>query len=497
MNNQRINNYRYLLIFIGVVILLVNITTLVNAQSSGGVIDSSITKPAPINIPHKLTLSQAEDLLIQHNLVVATARYQIEAGRAAKLIASYKPNPVLEIGLEQVPLHSNIKGSVPRFFATDSNAAVQPTYTLRLDKVIERGGKRELRTEQADLLIKASEVQMLDAMRTQIFQLRQAFAAAILANENLRLAQATNQQYEQTEHLTAVKVEVGDLPGVELYRVRAGRLQYQQIVLQAHSAYEQATRDILNLLGARVEDVESFGSGTITQNNESDNVADSDQIKSISQKNLPINDDLLSATLNAAPLEVIGQFSNQPVLKTIGELRQLALSERPDVMAARYNLEAAERALRLAKAQRTRDITVSSEYQRVAQDDSVGVVVQVPIFAYNNQQAGITQAEAQRRAAETQLHQVEMQATTEVEKAYQAYRAAKRTLELYDSENLVQVEKLHNISTYSYQEGAVSLFELLDAQRIYNQALTAYNQARADYQISLWQLEAAIGRPLS
>jgi len=42
----------------------------------------------------------------------------------------------------------------------------------------------------------------------------------------------------------------------------------------------------------------------------------------------------------------------------------------------------------------------------------------------------------------------------------------------------------------------VSLFELLDAQRTYNQALTAYNQARSDYQMSLWQLEQAVGRPL-
>ena len=38
----------------------------------------------------------------------------------------------------------------------------------------------------------------------------------------------------------------------------------------------------------------------------------------------------------------------------------------------------------------------------------------------------------------------------------------------------------------------MNLFELLDAQRTYNQVLTAYSQARADYPISLWQLEQAI-----
>jgi len=38
--------------------------------------------------------------------------------------------------------------------------------------------------------------------------------------------------------------------------------------------------------------------------------------------------------------------------------------------------------------------------------------------------------------------------------------------------------------------------EYLDAQRAYNAAMTAYNQARFDYQMSLWQLEQATGSPL-
>ena len=128
-------------------------------------------------------------------------------------------------------------------------------YTFRIDKITERGGKRELRTAQADFQLKATEAQMLDAIRTQLFQLRQAFASAMLARENLRLAESTQQQYEHTERLTEVKVTNGDVPGVELYRIHAGRLQYAQTVLQARTSYEHATSDILNLLGARVEQV--------------------------------------------------------------------------------------------------------------------------------------------------------------------------------------------------------------------------------------------------
>src|SRR5262249_25124997 len=141
------------------------------------------------------------------------------------------------------------------FAKTNPDAGANPVYTLRLDTIVERGGKRELRTAAAEEQLQASEAQMLDAVRTQVFQLRRAFAAATLARENLKLAGTTEQQYAQTERLTLAKVDQGDIAKVEVYRVGAGRLQYQQAVLQARTSYDGAVRDILNLLGAREQDV--------------------------------------------------------------------------------------------------------------------------------------------------------------------------------------------------------------------------------------------------
>jgi hypothetical protein len=58
----------------------------------------------------------------------------------------------------------------------------------RVDKIIERGRKRELRMEQADAMVDATMAQIEDTLRTQRFQLRQAFVAALLARDNLQLA---------------------------------------------------------------------------------------------------------------------------------------------------------------------------------------------------------------------------------------------------------------------------------------------------------------------
>src|SRR6266568_7102997 len=274
-----------------------------------------IGQDAQPSIPSRLTLADAENLLLQRNLTVIAARYQVEASRAARLIASYKPNPVLTVGAEQFPIYSPLH-DMPRFFKTNSDAGAQPTYTLRFDKIVERGGKREFRTEQADFQVKTSEAQMLDAIRTQVFQLRQAFDNAILARQNAILAETTQQQYEQTEKLTQIKLENGDLPALELYRVRAGKLLFQQAVLQAQAAYDQAARDILNLLGARAEQVTS---GPIAQNT---------SLGSDPQAGSP-------GSLRNAVLEVVGTFDTRPLLQSVSELRDIALAERPDVIAAR------------------------------------------------------------------------------------------------------------------------------------------------------------------
>ncbi len=439
-----------------------------NSQAGGGF------------VPRRLMLSQAENLLIERNLTVLAAKYQVDATRAARLIAAYKLNPVVTVGAEQIPFYSPIAGSYPRFAKTNSDAGANPVYTFRLDTTFERGGKRELRTAAAEAQLQASEAQMLDVVRTQLFQLRRAFTAATLARENLKLSEITEQQYAQTERLTLAKVDQGDIAKVEVYRAGAGRLQYQQAVLQARAAYDSAARDVLNLLGAHEQDIQ----------------LEIAQTSSLQPVALSGADPQMPESLRNAPLELIGGFDDRPVLQSLDELRSMALAERPDVAVARHLAASAESATALARAQQVRDVSVGYEYQRVGSDHSAGIVVSAPLFLNNNQRALAAQAEAAQRAAEAQLKQAQIQAATDVEKAYQLYVSARQVLDLYNTENLSQLEKLRAIANVSYREGASSLFELLDAQRAFGLAMTAYNQARADYQAALWGVEEAVGRSL-
>lgn len=429
-------------------------------------------------VPRNLTLEMAEELLLQRNQALVASRYQLEVSQAMRRIAGYKPNPLVHIGLEQFPVYSPVHGSVPRFFSTNSDAGAQPTYTGQVVKIFERGGKRELRVQQADAVVDASRAQILDTFRTQLFQLRQAFTNAIQARENLQLAEAIDSQYQQTERLTTVRFTAGDVARVELFRAQAARLPYRQAVLDAQTAYQQAARDILNLLNLRPDDT-SFAKISAVQ----------------SPPGIPAPKSV-PASLANVPVQIVGQFASGRIVPSIDELWQIALNERPDVIAARNTLRAAERGLALARAQRTRDVAVGVEYQRVGDDHSVGMIAEFPLFVYNNQKAAIAQAVAQQHAAETQLRQTETQAITDVEKAYQAWLAAQRSLTIYSEDGLATAEKVRKVMEFSYQRGEASLFELLDAQRTASQAAVAANQAHAAYATSIWQLEQAIGSPL-
>lgn len=428
----------------------------------------SVTPPVgpKAEVPRQLSLDKAEEILLQNNLAITAARYGIEIARAQRLTAGLRPNPTLTFGAEQFDIGHPLRDLV----ATNTDAAANRVYTFRYDQILERGNKRQLRAAVAEAQLEAAEAQLLDATRQQLFQLKQVFYAAVLARENLRVADENIYLINSTEQLIKLHVETGDTAEWELIKFQANKVQYQHDLLAAQLSYQQATRDLLNLLGAQPSNV--VATIPISQSNQGPSL------------------------LADAPVEVLGDLRLQPIELSLEALRQTSLQRRPDVSAARHNVEAAEHTLALANALRRHDLDVAGEYQRNGGENTVGVVVSVPLFVHNNHQGEISQAMAQLEQARAQLRQAELQALTDVDKAFKAYELSRRMLQLYTAETVSKAEESFRIAGVSYKEGATSLLELSDAQRTYNQTRVAYNQAHLDYRMSLFQLELATGKRL-
>ena len=430
------------------------------------------TPPPSADIPRQLSLEKAEEILLQKNLALTAARYGVDVARAQRLIAGVRPNPTITFGAEQFDFTgSDVSRAFHNLVTTNSDSAANRTYTFRYDYIVERGNKRELRTAVADAQLEAAEAQLLDATRQQLFQLKQSFYTAVLARENLRVADKNLYLINSTEQLIKLHVETGNTAEWELIKFQSNRVQYQRDLVTAQLNYQQSVRDVLNLLGAPPSNVVAT---------------------------VPISQTSQGPSLLAdAPVEVLGDLSSKPVELSLADLRQATLEHRPDVVAARYNVEAAEHALELAQALRHRDVDIAGEYQRLGSENTFGVTVSVPVFLHNNHQAEISQAVSQLAQVKAQLSQIQLQALTDVDKAYKAYELSRRMGQLYTTETVGKAEESFRIAGVSYKEGATSLLELSDAQRTYNQTRVAYNQAHLDYRMSLFQLELATSKKLT
>jgi cobalt-zinc-cadmium efflux system outer membrane protein len=59
---------------------------------------------------------------------------------------------------------------------------------------------------------------------------------------------------------------------------------------------------------------------------------------------------------------------------------------------------------------------------------------------------------------------------------------------------LSKARDVRQITEFSYRRGEATLIELLDAQRAYNDTIQSYNEARAEYDRSLYRMDAVSGR---
>src|SRR5205085_5276544 len=135
--------------------------------------------------------------------------------------ASLRPNPTLTFGAEQFDI-----GHFRRdLFSTNPDAAANRLYTFRYDQILERGNKRKLRTEVAEAQLQAAEAQLLDATRQQLFQLKQVFYTAVLARENLRVADENLYLINSTEQMIKLHVDTGDTAEWELIKFQTNKVQ--------------------------------------------------------------------------------------------------------------------------------------------------------------------------------------------------------------------------------------------------------------------------------
>lgn len=389
----------------------------------------------------RIDLEQAIQLALTHNHALLAQRSLIPQSRAEEVTASLRPNPeFLTDGLfipffSPSSLNRGVLGNISEFDAGVS-------YT------IERGHKRQARVRAARDVTTVTATQISDSERLLTFGVAQQFVSVLLAESTLQLAQQDLASFQNTVNISSAQYKAGNISEGDLLKTKLQLLQFQTDVSAAQVARVQALAGLRQLVG-----------------------------------------------YDAVPAayDVIGSLSFAPLHVHLMDLEAEALQLRPDLLASKQGITAADSQYDLQRANGKRNLTLQANYTHVSQLNNASLFgsIEIPIFDRNQGEIArahyaITQAQQTEAATQDQV-------LTDVKDAYASVQTDAQVVKLYTSGYLNDAQQSRDISQYAYRRGAVSLLDFLDAERSYRATELGYRQALASYMTAVEQLKEAVG----
>jgi cobalt-zinc-cadmium efflux system outer membrane protein len=394
-----------------------------------------------------LTVAQAVDEAVRHNLTLLAARTDLSIADAAIVTARLRPNPVLSGSADSLDLLGTGFDEI--------NQAGPPQYAVRIDVPIERGRKREIRTELAARAKEVTVAQLADTVRRVKLDVTMACVDVLEAKAKLRLAQDNLQALERLVDLNTRRLTGGAIPALEVTRSRVAMLQYRSNVRTAELALSQARLKLLPFLGRKPDE---------------------------------------------APVDIEDQLGLMPLTMSLDlpELQRTAQGQRPDVEALRQDQARSQADLRLQVAQGKIDYTVGAEYRRAqginGTGNMLGFFVSAPLPIFNRNQGEIERAVASQGKATQSLAALETTLAGEVAAAYSEFESARQLLTEIERDLLQPSSDARAGVTYVYQAGASTLLDVLDAQRAFNDTMDTYYSAQASYRRAVARLALVTGK---
>ena len=176
-----------------------------------------------------------------------------------------------------------------------------------------------------------------------------------------------------------------------------------------------------------------------------------------------------------------------------------ALSKRPDYLFMRDQREIAQKEVQKQRAAHLPSVNLmgdyelnSEDYNDVGDNYTVGVMVNLNLFAGNRISAKVREALANLKAAESRLTGLEQQVRVETQRAYLQSQNAWQRMDASEAA-VTQAEENLRIVKSRYENGLLTIVELLDSEVAFQRAQTNFLQAVHDHQVAKAQLELAAG----
>lgn len=393
----------------------------------------------PASVPQMLTLDEAMQLLLKQSPILLRDRQNVAVATANLTQAGLRPNPSFELSSESYPLFESRPGP---FFNNQE-------LVLRTGQTIETASKRGKRIQVARQELGVRESEVGNTIRQLKAELKGRYYTVVLAKAQRGLADEILKQFDEIIRLNEARFQQGEISGLEMNRIRAERLRFFTDVLDSDLQLRNAKTALLELLG--VSDL-------------------------------------------STPFDVAETLGVRPLALTPQDLQAQALQARPDLLAERQRLERNRQDLRLQKAEGVPNVTPFVGYKRDLGANTVAFGLNVPLPFFNRNQGGVGRATAQITQQQYEVSRVLLAVQRDVQEAYQSLQTQAQKVRAMEQEYVPSARRARDIAQQSYRLGALDLIGLLDAERVYRETVRAYNVALFDYNASVFQLEAAVGK---
>lgn len=368
----------------------------------------------------EMPLSEAQTRLLNANPNILRARATWEAAQAGLQTAGARPNPTLGVSV------SSIKpGQRGSYWDRPLDQI------LSLNQTLERGDKRALRLQAAEHGLQASQAELDNTIRLMRGELAGAWVQLKAAQEIHQTALENAALAERTAQAAAVRLKAGDLSGVDTARFAADAARVRNDARLAERDLTRAQLALALLLGYPADGPALVAKG-----------------------------DWPTAPAPSRPAE--GQ-------------------ERPDLAAARLRLAQADQQRNLARAQRTRDITVGVQYEHQPPDgrNTYGFSLSIPLFVGNDFRGDIARSEADYTTASIQLEDIRARARSEQQAFSSELAAHQATFNTLRDQVLPAAERAAKGAEVAILKGGMGLTDYLDTQRTLRITRIELIQARA------------------
>jgi len=394
----------------------------------------------------RLTWQEVRQRFETANPTLQAGQIGIDESKAQEITAFLRPNPNFTLstdGTQLVRYHG-----VWRPLAGTQLSA-------NFSYLHERQRKRELRLDSAQKATGIAASTQADLERNLVFGLRMAFVQTLQEKAILELEKENLAYYDHVLDVNRERFEAGAISRVDLDRLELQRVQYESDLQIAEENLETAKIQILMLLNDRT----------------------------------PVNQ-----------FDIAGSFDFSRQIAPLEEVRQQSVDARPDLRAALQAIEMAKAGHRLAVANGSTDPTLSAWYSynpsfnNPNDHQTLGISVSIPlrIFDRNQGEKLRTQLDVGRNAKLAEATRA--QVFSNVDSAYASVTSTLTLLQPYKDKYLEQALRVRDTIAFSYEHGATSLLDFLNAQSEYRSVQVNYLNLVASYLSAANQLNLAVGR---